>query len=510
MRKPPMSLLVVATALLAIVVVGCSEDSIPATTATPTATPTLTPVPTATATPRPTATPTPIPAATLTPTPSLPLSVYESGLTISDFPSGIPSVVRGGASLQMSEGHVVITMGKGGVVEYSHATYKCVSEEGCRIENGRVSTGTVEVSESSDGENPTDTPGPTSTPISSHSRAPAGILIFKDEFFGIHLELKVLEVERGFAGNEGSAFWLEDGNEWVRVVIEVKNLGEEKYSRFSQSDFNLVNANGSELGDTFGAPDTGNLIWNQEIAPGANVRGDVVLQAPLSETYLALKVDPIFHDAQYLPLTGGPAPQIPTPTPEPPTTTPIPARPLVPRVWVVDRDADSLTVSLVSWSSTYFDLRRRDEGSRKWTALGKHDTGNLFIDDGLVADSTYYYSASACNDVGCSAYSNQEGGITEASGEVEVPSTPVNVIATKVDVRLATDDARVTWNAVIGATYYEVYQGTRLDAEVSAPQTQYYDYSPNSDFFGFVATSYKVRACNKSGCSDFSISDTAY
>ena len=514
MHKPAMSLLVVAAALLAILLVGCSDETAPTPTATPTpeptstptTTPTLTtvptPIPTATPTPEPTSTPTTTPTLTLTPTPDLPLNVYGSGQAILDFPSGIPNVVRGGASLQISGESVVITMGNGGTVEYSHTTYTCVSEEGCRIENGRVTTGTIRVSEPSAAQNPTPIPTPIATPtatamatpISTHSPAPEGVLTFKDEFFGEHFELKVLGEERGFTGNEASSFRLDDGNEWVRVVVEVRNLGEREL-HLSSSVFTLVDANGSELGDTFGAPHTGNQIWLQTIAPGANLRGDVVLQAPISESYLALEVDPTLLDAQYLPLTGRPAPQIP---------------PFVPRVRVVDRDTDSLTISLASRSTTYFELRRRDEGSREWNALGKHDTGSIFIDEGLVADSTYYYSARACNDGGCSTYSDQAGGITEALGEVEIPSIPVNVSATKFDVRLATDDARITWNAVKGATYYEVYQGTRLDAEVSAPATGYYDGSPNSNFFGFMPTTYRVRACNKSGCSDYSSPDTAY
>ncbi len=92
------------------------------------------------------------------------MNVFESGQTIPDFPSGIPNVVRGGASFQISGGgNVVITMGNGGTVEYSHATYTCVSGEGCRIENGRVTTGTIQVSEPSAAEDPT--PIPTATPM---------------------------------------------------------------------------------------------------------------------------------------------------------------------------------------------------------------------------------------------------------------------------------------------------------------------------------------------------------
>ncbi len=112
------------------------------------------------------ATTTRIPTATPTPMPSPPLSVFESGQTIPDFPSGIPNVIRGGASFQISGGgNVVITMGNGGTVEYSHATYTCVSGEECRIENGRVTTGTIQVSEPSAAEDPTPIPTATPTPI---------------------------------------------------------------------------------------------------------------------------------------------------------------------------------------------------------------------------------------------------------------------------------------------------------------------------------------------------------
>ena len=115
-------------------------------------------------------------APTDTPTPAPPLNVYESGQTIPDFPSGFPNVVRGGASLQMVGGNFVITMGNGGTVEYSHATYTCVSGEGCGIENGLVTTGTIRVADPSDVENPTPiptataTPGPTAAPTATPVR----------------------------------------------------------------------------------------------------------------------------------------------------------------------------------------------------------------------------------------------------------------------------------------------------------------------------------------------------
>ena len=177
---------------------------------------------------------------------------------------------------------------------------------------------------------PEPTPAPTPQFDATPMPAPGGVLTFKDDVFGIHLELQALEVVRGYAGDKRSDFWLDSGNEWVKVVIEVKNLSEDDYSFSLPSTFALVDTNNSELGDTFGAPDTGSLIADKEIAPGATVRGDIVLQAPISETFLALEVEPIFFDAQYLPLTAGSTPS-PTPTATPvvtPTTavtpTPVP------------------------------------------------------------------------------------------------------------------------------------------------------------------------------------------
>ena len=127
-----------------------------------------------------TSAPTGTPTAAPTPTPTSPLNVYESGQTIPDFPSGIPNVVRNGASLEIGGGNVVITMSNGGTVEYSHATYTCVSGEGCGIENGRVTAGTIRVADPSNVENPTPiptaaaTPRPTATPAPTPSPTPAG------------------------------------------------------------------------------------------------------------------------------------------------------------------------------------------------------------------------------------------------------------------------------------------------------------------------------------------------
>ena len=132
-----------------------------------------------------------------------------------------------------------------------------------------------------------------------------------------------------------------------------------------------------------------------------------------------------------------------------------------------------------------------------------------YVDRGLDPDTTYYYTAKSCNSCGCSNFAvNAVGVITESDGPVSVPSTPTGFIGRKVSVT-GPDHAEVSWQSSPGATFYQVYQGTpggsewELDAEVSAPATEYRDYSPNTFLGGFDDTSYRVRACNKAGCSEF-------
>lgn len=136
--------------------------------------------------------------------------------------------------------------------------------------------------------------------------------------------------------------------------------------------------------------------------------------------------------------------------------------------------------------------------------------GGKHRDVGLLPSTVYSYELRACNEVGCSP-PKQTAGLTEAAGPVDIPPA-ASIRGEKVDVSGGTDEAKVIWDKVEGATYYEVYQSDRtnekLDAEVSAPQTSYHDGSPNSSWFEFYTTTYRVKACNKAGCSAFSKSVT--
>ena len=136
-----------------------------------------------------------------------------------------------------------------------------------------------------------------------------------------------------------------------------------------------------------------------------------------------------------------------------------------------------------------------------------------FADDGLQPDTVYSYELRACNETGCSPPAREVAGLTEATGPVDIPSPPT-IRAEKVEVRFFPDDARVTWDEVDGATYYEIYQegdsgAFHSDPVVSAPETSYYDDHPRSHVFQFISTTYAVKACNKAGCSAHSEESTA-
>ena len=187
--------------------------------------------------------------------------------------------------------------------------------------------------------------------------------------------------------------------------------------------------------------------------------------------------------------------------------------PPAPRIRVIDRSESSLTVSVAGSHGleTYYALRRREStASGVWVDLEVRDTDGRFEDQGLNADATYYYALRACNAAGCSELSSETGGVTESSAHVEAPAAP------SLDGERVQDwtIASLSWNGIAGATYYKVYQDDEIDAKVSAPETTHVDISPNSSFnifflsWSFDKTVYRLKACNKAGCSPFSNSVT--
>ena len=176
-----------------------------------------------------------------------------------------------------------------------------------------------------------------------------------------------------------------------------------------------------------------------------------------------------------------------------------------PGIEVVGRTSSTAELRIAVQNADGAVLYRSDDGeSGTYQLVASDVVTDGFVDRGLNPNTTYYYRAQAFN--GCGRSDLAEGAvgvITEADGPVDVPPTPTGIAGLKFDVRMGSDDGGCAWQESPGATFYQVFQGSNLDAEVSAPRTDYRDYSPNTFLGGFSETTYKVRACNKAGCSDF-------
>ena len=172
-------------------------------------------------------------------------------------------------------------------------------------------------------------------------------------------------------------------------------------------------------------------------------------------------------------------------------------------LYVVGRTESSLAVV---WNSinraTHYDVQRSDSEDGEFAVVATDVATLGLVDEGLQPDSVYYYLVRACNHLGCTKFDDDPvAGITESDADVNIPASPKDVRVVRKRIEVFPDVDEVTWAAVEGATYYEVYRaGDRLTA-VSAPLTisSHTDLGRSLDLsFG---TYYQVRACNKAGCS---------
>ena len=549
MHNPAMSLLVVATALLAFLLAGCSDETtptpIPTAVPTPTATPTLTPVPTATDAPAPTTTPiptptgapaptstaTPVPTAAPAPTPAPPLNVYESGQTIPDFPSGIPNVVRGGASFQISGGgNVAITMANGGTVEYSHATYICVSEEGCGIENGRVTAGTIRVTNPSDVESPTPIPTatptrtatataiptatptptpmlvptatsaatPTATPTPKPTHTPTPVLTAtatptptlvptpanRPPRFTNQASFTLAETERG-----GTTFSLtavdDDDTDSVTGYAITGGADRGKFSIGQRTT-------GARPGTYFlelnaGADRYANADYeNPTDADGNNVYEVVVAVTSGTgsrELTTALTI-----------------------TVEVTNVIETSDRPDEPNV-----EFTTETSVTVTWTKPYspyaditgYDVRYRPQNTATWIVWPHSDTTLSATITGLTTNADYDVQVRANSPEGASEWSPSAWATAAIH---DPPSGPGNVRWTQIG---SSADIRISWNAAAKATYYKLYYcgsivdgfGCTLRQVASRIAATEYVYTVSGSSFTTTYVTFAVSACNGTGCS---------
>jgi hypothetical protein len=158
------------------------------------------------------------------------------------------------------------------------------------------------------------------------------------------------------------------------------------------------------------------------------------------------------------------------------------------------------------------------------TIYGTYETptGTVDVTDGTDSCEIDLASASSClltsttpgektltatysGDVSFAPSSDTESHTVE--GE-DIPIPPDGLSAT--DGKF-TDKVRLTWNASSGATYYEVYRNTRKNTTgatlIGSPAATAYNDA------GAIAGKvqwYFVKACNDSGCSDYSTAEPGY
>ena len=172
-------------------------------------------------------------------------------------------------------------------------------------------------------------------------------------------------------------------------------------------------------------------------------------------------------------------------------------------LYVVDRTEQSLVIvwNNVSFATSY-DVQRSDSEDGDYAVVATEVAALGLVDGGLQPDSVYYYVVRACNHLGCSEFGvDPVAGLTESDADVSVPASPRDVKVVKRTVEVLPDRDVVTWTAVEGATYYEVYRAGDLLTEVSAPLTRSSHTDLGRSLNLSFGTYYEVRACNKSGCS---------
>ena len=141
---------------------------------------------------------------------------------------------------------------------------------------------------------------------------------------------------------------------------------------------------------------------------------------------------------------------------------------------------------------------------------------------GFTSASPAFF-VTACNLRGCSEIDPANPAQVLHSPDGPAPSVPTGVKAGRA--RSSVGDTEIQWDAEDGATYYELWKGGALPSvfrlEEEIPDSGWsYDFDDDefrrnskikaidsviSGLFGITyTTSWKVRACNKAGCSPFS------
>jgi len=164
-----------------------------------------------------------------------------------------------------------------------------------------------------------------------------------------------------------------------------------------------------------------------------------------------------------------------------------------------ERDQIVLRWTAVDRAERY-EIVRSETQDGEYQRVGKTSTTS-FSDPVDQQGKWFWYKVRACNAAGCGPFSQP------VRGYAGRPPKPENVQASDGDYR---DKIVITWDAVPGATYYQVFRdpspvpGCQGFCYLGEAQTNYFeDTSANVG----IRYRYVVRACNDHGCSEQSAED---
>ncbi len=159
-----------------------------------------------------------------------------------------------------------------------------------------------------------------------------------------------------------------------------------------------------------------------------------------------------------------------------------------------------LTWTAVAGAAKYI-VYRSASATGTFAKVGEATTAT-YTNTGLAANTTYYYKVSAANAGGASALSAAASAKTLAA---TLPA-PTGLKATTA----STSQINLTWNAVSGATQYQVYRSVGASTAYSLVRTQSTTSFNNIGLTPGVKYNYRVKALAGSASSAYSATASAY
>jgi fibronectin type 3 domain-containing protein len=145
-----------------------------------------------------------------------------------------------------------------------------------------------------------------------------------------------------------------------------------------------------------------------------------------------------------------------------------------------------------SGTITSYRVERQDPGGSFLEIAQVPDSTTAFSSTGLVGGAQYDYRVRACNQNGCSAYSNTATALT-------YPNVPANLTATVV----SSSQIDLSWSASTGASNYIIERQINGGSFLQIATVTVTTHSDTGLTSG-AQYSYQVKACNATGCSAFS------